>query len=178
MVRTFYHRVLTKSGAKAAIYGAGIAGRQLLNTLYQGGEYKPVAIVDDDPALVGSVINGVSVYHSSQLPELVDEFSISHVSLAMPSVSNLRRREVIDELEGLPVYVKTLPDFADLMPGAAKVGQLQDIELADLLGRAPVPPDSALMGQCINNKVVMVIGAEGSIVLSHVGKLFVVSLVN
>jgi FlaA1/EpsC-like NDP-sugar epimerase len=162
-VRAFYHRIINGSGVKAAIYGAGISGRQLLNTLYQGGEYKPVVIVDDDPSLVGSVIDGVSVYHSSRLPELSAEFSISHVFLAMPSASHLRRREIIDELEGLPVYVKTVPDFADLMSGAAKVGQLQDIELEDLLGRDAVPPDAALMAHCIQSKVVMVTGAGGSI---------------
>ncbi|WP_085757978.1 polysaccharide biosynthesis protein [Oceanicoccus sagamiensis] len=163
LLRSLYHSVYTKQGVKAVIYGAGVSGRQLLNTIFHGGEYQTAAIVDDDPALVGSVINGVSVYHSSQLSDLCTEFSISHVFLAMPSASHLRRREIIDELEGLPVYVKTVPDFADLMSGAAKVGQLQDIELADLLGRDTVPPDPELIDQCIRDKVVMVTGAGGSI---------------
>ena len=163
LLRSLYHSVYTKHGVKAVIYGAGVSGRQLLNTLFHGGEYQTAAIVDDDPALVGSVINGVSVYHSSQLSDLCTEFSISHVFLALPSATHLRRREIIDELEGLPVYVKTVPDFADLMSGAAKVGQLQDIELADLLGRDTVPPDPELIDQCIRDKVVMVTGAGGSI---------------
>ncbi len=163
LLRSLYHNVFNKNGVKAVVYGAGVSGRQLLNTLFHGGEYQTVAFVDDDPVLVGTVINGVSVYHSSQLPELAKEFSISHVFLALPSATHLRRREIIDELEGLPVYVKTVPDFADLMSGSAKVGQLQDIELADLLGRDPIPPDPELIGQCITDKVVMVTGAGGSI---------------
>ena len=163
LLRSLYHNVFNKSGVKAVVYGAGVSGRQLLNTLFHGGEYQTVAFVDDDPVLVGTVINGVSVYHSSQLPELAKEFSISHVFLALPSATHLRRREIIDELEGLPVYVKTVPDFADLMSGSAKVGQLRDIELADLLGRDPIPPNPELIDQCIRNKVVMVTGAGGSI---------------
>lgn len=163
MVRAFYHQVLRKSGDKVAIYGAGVSGRQLLNALYHSGEYSPVAFVDDDPASVGSVINGVSVYHADRLAELVEEFSISHIFLALPSVTHVRRREIIDDLEGLPVYVKTVPDFVDLMSGAAKVGQLQDIDLADLLGRDPIPPQAELIDRCIRDKVVMVTGAGGSI---------------
>lgn len=163
LLRSLYQGVFTKKGEKAVIYGAGVSGRQLLNTLYHGGEFKTVAFVDDDPALVGTVVSGISVYHSNQLPDIAREFSVSHVFLALPSATHQRRREIIDELEGLPVYVKTVPNFADLMSGSAKVGQLQDIELADLLGRDPVPPDPTLIDQCIRDKVVMVTGAGGSI---------------
>ena len=163
LLRSFYHNVFNKNGLKAVVYGAGVSGRQLLNTLFHGGEYQAVAFVDDDSALAGTVINGVSVYHSSQLPALTKEFSISHVFLALPSATNHRRCEIIDELENLPVYVKTVPDFADLMSGSAKVGQLQDIELADLLGRDAIAPDPELIDQCIRAKVVMVTGAGGSI---------------
>jgi FlaA1/EpsC-like NDP-sugar epimerase len=163
IVRSFYYRFLRKTGEKVVIYGAGISGRQLITTLIHSGNYYPVAFIDDDPSVVGRVINGISVYDSSQLPELITEFSITHVFMALPSVTRQRRREIIDSLEGLPVYVKTVPDFADLMSGKARVDQLQDIELEDLLGRGPVPPDPELIQRCITNKVVMVTGAGGSI---------------
>ncbi|WP_235015354.1 nucleoside-diphosphate sugar epimerase/dehydratase [Oceanicoccus sp. KOV_DT_Chl] len=168
IVRSFYHGVLRKSGDKVVIYGAGVSGRQLLNTLHPTKDFHPVAFVDDDPALVGTVINGISVYHSDQLSSLAEEFSVSHVFLAMPSITHLRRREIIDELEELLVCVKTVPVFSDLMSGSAKVGQLQDIELADLLGRDPIPPDPELIEQRIRNKVVMVTGPVVRLVLSCV----------
>ncbi len=162
-VRTFYHGVLRKAGEKVAIYGAGASGRQLLTTLFHGGEHNPLIFIDDDPAVVGTVINGISVYSPDQLPELVADFSITQVFLALPLVTRQRRREIIDRLEGLAVHVMTVPDFADIMSGRAKVDQLQDIELMDLLGRDPIPPDPNLMGRCIRNKVVLVTGAGGSI---------------
>lgn len=163
LIRAFYHGVLRKSGDKIAIYGAGASGRQLLSALLPTGKYCPVVFIDDDDAHVGTVINGVSVYASSQLEDLIKEFSIAYVFLAMPSVEHVRRKAIIDELEDLPVYVKTVPEFYDLMSGVAKVGQLQDIELADLLGRDPIPADPKLIEKCIFNKVVMVTGAGGSI---------------
>jgi FlaA1/EpsC-like NDP-sugar epimerase len=163
MMRSFYYRFLRKTGEKVVVYGAGISGRQLITTLIHSGNYYPVAFIDDDPSVAGRVINGIAVYDSSQLPELITEFSITHVFMALPSVTRQRRREIIDSLEGLPVYVKTVPDFADLMSGKARVDQLQDIELEDLLGRGPVPPDPELIQRCITNKVVIVTGAGGSI---------------
>ena len=63
----------------------------------------------------------------------------------------------------MPVHVKTVPDFSELMMGTAKVGQLRDIELEDLLGRDVVPPDPVLLSACITNKVVLVTGGGGSI---------------
>jgi FlaA1/EpsC-like NDP-sugar epimerase len=163
LVRSFYHGVLRHNGDKVVIYGAGASGRQLLQALFPTQEYHPVAFIDDDSTLSGRVINGLSVYEPSKLPEIVEEFDISHVFLALPTASHHRRREIIDQLEGLPVYVKTVPDFADLMSGAAKVGQLQDIDLADLLGRDSIPPDPELLAKCISGKTVMVTGAGGSI---------------
>jgi FlaA1/EpsC-like NDP-sugar epimerase len=163
LVRSFYYGVVSKSGDKVAIYGAGVSGRQLLSTLMPTGEYYPVVFIDDDPAIIGTVINGVSVYSSEHLEELVDEFSISYVFMAMPSVSHQQRKKVIDSLEALSVYVKSVPGFADLMSGRAKFVELQDIELADLLGRDPIAPDVCLMEECIRDKVVMVTGAGGSI---------------
>jgi FlaA1/EpsC-like NDP-sugar epimerase len=162
-VRSFYHGVVKSKGETVVIYGAGVSGRQLLNTLYHSGGYNTVAFVDDEKNQTGTVISGTSVYNADQLPQLVAEFDVSHVFLALPSVSRLRRREILDELERLPVHVKTVPDFADLMSGAAKVGQLQDIDLADLLGRDPVTPDTELIDKCVHNKTVMVTGAGGSI---------------
>lgn len=162
-VRSFYHGVVRSAGENAVIYGAGESGRRLLAAIFPRGEYCPVGFVDDDRNIVSSVINGVSVYHPDQLLNLIEEFSVSHVFLALPSVARDRRKEIILMLEGLPVHVKTVPDFSELMLGTAKVGQLRDIELEDLLGREVVPPDQTLLSACITDKVVMVTGGGGSI---------------
>ncbi len=163
LVRAYYQHKLRAACEKVIIYGAGESGRQLLNALGHGDRFRAVFFVDDDPRRQRTVINGVQVVAPSRLGKLIEEHDISQVLLALPSVSGRRRKEIINSLVGLPVYVRTVPKFNDLLLGRAAVGQIQDIELEDLLGRTPVPPHPELIERCIADKVVMVTGAGGSI---------------
>ncbi len=163
VVRAYYQYKLKQQSDNVVIYGAGASGRQLLTALLHGLDHHPVFFVDDDEALYGSVINGVPVESPEALPRLIKQFDISQVLLAIPSVASERRREVINNLVGLPVYVKTIPAFADLIQGTASITEIQDIEIEDLLGRNPVPPHPELIDQCVAGKVVLVTGAGGSI---------------
>lgn len=162
-VRAYYQRKLRKMADKVVIYGAGASGRQLLNALMHGDEYHPVCFVDDDKRLQGTVINGIPVRSADALATIVHDHEVSQVLLAMPSVAREYRREVINRLVGLPVYVRTIPDFSSLIQGQASISQIQDIDIEDLLGRDPVPPHPDLINQCVTNKVVLVTGAGGSI---------------
>ncbi len=163
LVRAYYQHKIRSACEKVIIYGAGESGRQLLTALSHGDKFRAVFFVDDDPRLQRSVINGVQVVKPGKIEKLIREHDISQVLLALPSVSGERRKEIINSLVGLPVYVRTVPKFNDLLLGKAQVGQIQDIELEDLLGRAPVPPHPELIDRCIAGKVVMVTGAGGSI---------------
>jgi FlaA1/EpsC-like NDP-sugar epimerase len=81
----------------------------------------------------------------------------------MPSASRRRRREILTALEPLSVHVQSLPHMSDLIAGKARIDELRDVDVSDLLGRDAVPPNPQLFGQCIRNKCVMVTGAGGSI---------------
>lgn len=162
-VRALYNSMTRKRGGKVAIYGAGDSGRQLLNALFHSGQFTPVVFIDDDVSLWGRIINGVKVYPFGELPDLIKSRHIAHVLMALPTIGRARRREIVNQLEELPVSVKTIPRFADLVSGVAQVGDVQDIDIEDLLGRGTVAPDQELLGPCITDKVVMVTGAGGSI---------------
>ncbi len=159
----YYQSILKKDTEKVAIYGAGDAGRQLLTALRQGGEYEPVAFIDDDRSIKGRVINGVKVFRPHHLPELIEKEAIAQILLAMPSVSTHQKRVIISKLEPFPVQVKTIPVLADIVSGKAKIEELREVDIEDLLGRDSVAPDNELFEHCIKNKVVMVTGAGGSI---------------
>jgi FlaA1/EpsC-like NDP-sugar epimerase len=163
LVRAYYQDKLYSACEKVIIYGAGESGRQLLTALNHGDEFRPVYFVDDDRKVQRSVINGVQVESPQRLAELIEEHDISQLMLALPSISQERRRTIINELVKLPVYVRTVPKFTEILRGKASVEEIQDIELEDLLGRDPVPPHPELMDRCITDKVVMVTGAGGSI---------------
>lgn len=145
------------------IYGAGRAGVQLMMALQAGREYRPMAFVDDNPALWRRTYRGIAVHAPNELPLLLPETGAKLILLAMPSVSRARQRDILESLESLRVPIKRLPGMADLVSGEVRVEELKEVEIEDLLGREPVPPRRELMSANIEGRVVMVTGAGGSI---------------
>jgi FlaA1/EpsC-like NDP-sugar epimerase len=156
-------RTRNADGDRVVIYGAGEAGAHLVSALQGRGEFVAIAFIDDNATLRGAVINGLEVHLPQSLPNLIDEFGVSRVLLALPSVSRRRRLEIINQLEQFPVHVQTMPDTVDLAAGNARVDDIREVDITDLLGRDPVPPNPKLLDACIRGKSVMVTGAGGSI---------------
>lgn len=152
-----------RESERVAIFGAGEAGARLASNLFAGRDFLPVAFLDDNRAIQGSVIHGLEVFPPDRLEYLMESFSVRRVLLAMPSVSLRRRREILAMLEPFAVHVQTVPDIRDIVTGSARVEDIRDVDAADLLGREPVAPDPTLFDACIRGKVVMVTGAGGSI---------------
>ncbi|TCD21580.1 polysaccharide biosynthesis protein [Pseudomonas sp. IC_126] len=148
---------------KVAVYGAGAAGNQLIAALRLGRAMRPVAFIDDDPNLFNRTIAGLRVYSPKHIQQMIDETGADEILLAIPSASRGRRREVLETLEHFPLHVRSVPGFMDLASGKVKVEDIQEVDIADLLGRDAVPPQQALFEKCIRSKVVMVTGAGGSI---------------
>ena len=148
---------------RVVVYGAGSAGNQLVSALRSARELRPMAFVDDDPSLWGTVVDGLPVYAPDEIGRMLGETGAKQVLLAIPSAARQRRREILDLLDPYPVHVRTLPGFKSLVDGKVKVQDLQEVDIADLLGREPVEPDEALFARCIQDQMVMVTGAGGSI---------------
>lgn len=149
--------------ARVAIYGAGTAGNQLLAALRLSKTMRPVAFVDDDEGVANRVIAGLRVYTPKHIQQMIDETGADEILLAMPSISRARRRDILEALEPYALHVRSVPGFTDLASGRVKVEDIQEVDIADLLGRDAVPPRQDLFERCINNQVVLVTGAGGSI---------------
>jgi UDP-N-acetylglucosamine 4,6-dehydratase len=145
------------------IYGAGTSGAQLAHALQTGIQLKPVAFIDDEISLHGQQLHGLNVYAMSQLNYLIEKYDVHEVLLALPSVTRSRRQELIRRLELFPVHVRILPALADIAEGKVSVSDIQEVEIADLLGRESVAPIQSLLQANITGKVVLVTGAAGSI---------------
>ncbi len=145
------------------IYGAGEGGAQLAEALFSGDDYFPVAFVDDKSALHGKRIHGLRVYPSNQLVKLVTRTGAAGVLLAIPSASRRRRRQVLERLSEFPVHVQTMPEIRDVISGKARVDEIREVDIKDLLGRDQVPPAMDLLCGSVQGKGVMVTGAGGSI---------------
>ncbi len=152
-------------GELVAIYGAGDAGRQLASTLRMGPDFSPVVFLDRDPALQGRSIDTLNVL-SPYRPDLVDvleRLGVREILLALPGLERLQRRSILDRLEMLAFRVRTVPSMEDILSGKARLDQLEEVSIDDLLGRDQVEPLPGLLGRCIAGRRVLVTGAGGSI---------------
>jgi FlaA1/EpsC-like NDP-sugar epimerase len=148
---------------RAAIYGAGISGIQVASALEKSVDYCPVAFIDDNEKLQKRSIQGLNVYGADNLACLIDKLQIKEVLLAIPSCPPKRRRAILEKLLDLPVHVRTVPRYSDIVSGKANISDLRDVSIEDIMVRAEVKPDSSLLQAGIKNKVVLVTGAGGSI---------------
>ena len=166
-VRLFWQWLFASDdkGEPVAVYGAGTAGTSLLQSLDEVDEFRPVLVFDDNPAYQGTMVAGVRVYDPSggQLSELLAEHDVSRVILAMPSLSAVEYEKKVDLVRQAGVSVQTVPTYSEIVSGTAKMEQVRDISIKDILGRSEVPPNIELLSKCVENEVVMVTGAGGSI---------------
>lgn len=148
---------------RVLIYGAGSAGRQLAAALKTSPELVVVGLLDDDDRLHGQVLNGLKIYNPANMVPLVAKLRVTQVFLAIPSVSRARRNEILELVRAAHVQVRTLPGVLELAQGKVQVSDLKELDIEDLLGRDPVPPNPLMLAKNITGKVVMVTGAGGSI---------------
>lgn len=148
---------------RVLIYGAGSAGRQLAAAIAQSSEMVVVGYFDDDPALIGSVIDGRRIHDPAAIATVVDKEAADEILLALPSASQMRRNEIIAAARGANARIRTLPGLMDIAHGRVEIGHIRELEVEDLLGRSMVDADHELMRSAIVGRTVLVTGAGGSI---------------
>ena len=151
------------AAGRLLIYGAGETGVETASALSIGRQFVLLGFIDDDKAKAGRSINGVDIMAPAEVANAVQRMGVTDILLAMPSLERARRNEIIASLRELPVHVRTLPGMVDLASGRVTIGDFQELDVEDLLGRPPVPPDSTLLARNLAGKVVLVTGAGGSI---------------
>ncbi len=151
------------SRRRSLIYGAGLAGQQLANSLRAEPSTKVVGFVDDDDGLINHRLDGLPVIARRSLPEAISRLGIDDILLAMPSASRRRRRRIVQDLASAKVTVRSLPGTLDLIDGNVSIDDIRPLQIEDLLGRDPISPDQDLLTRTIRQRCVMVSGAGGSI---------------
>lgn len=162
-VRTVYYHYYKRQKPNVFIYGAGATGRDLAYALIQGDEYHPVALLDDDTTKTGQIMFGIRVYHPDEFQNLQSLYQPIKLLLAMNNISKAKRLQLVEKLSEWPIEIQSVPSVEDIATGKAVATEVKDLDVADLLGRAPVDPNQELMAKNITNKSVMVTGAGGSI---------------
>lgn len=146
------------------IMGAGTAAAALLRDLARNPNWRPVALLDNDPRKLGSRILNVPVVGSFEDIEAhAKRLGVEHAIVAMSSVSAGVRRKATEIAVDAGLKVMILPMSSDLLDGKVSVSQMRRVELEDLLGRDPVQLDDAGLSGLFAGQTVLVSGAGGSI---------------
>lgn len=148
---------------RVLVYGAGRAGQQLALATRHEPHLRIVGFLDDDSRLHGQRIDGRQVFDPSQLRNILSSEQVDEVLIALPGATRSRRREIIETLQPHGVSVRALPSTAEIISGHVTVNDLREVQIEDLLGRDPVPPNDLLLARNVAGKAVLVTGAGGSI---------------
>ncbi len=152
-----------RSGKNVVIYGAGSAGIQLANALLSSKEMEPLYFVDRDKELHNSFVAGIRVIKPTKLKRIIETKNIDEVLIAMPSLPRSRLGLLLREIEELSVKVRILPGVAEMAQGKVTTSSLKEIDYTDLLGREEASPEKILIKRNIQDKVILITGAGGSI---------------
>ncbi len=165
-------RVLTESvyevatrRRKVMLIGAGMAAQMVIREIKRlKNSYEAVGCVDDDRSKLGIKIHGVPVIGNvEQLPALLTKHPVDEVLIAVPSATGKEMQRFVGICERVGVRFKTVPALRDIITGQGTVREFRDVHLEDLLGRDPVTIDLGSVREQIEERVVLVTGAAGSI---------------
>ena len=145
------------------IYGAGRAGAQLIESLRKSHDYAPVAFIDDDQSKEGTIINYTQVYSFKNLRNVIKKRRAKVLLLAIPSMSEIKKKELLKKLSKYPIEVKILPSISSIVNGEVSIESIKKVNVEDILGRHVVEPKQSLLKKNISKKNVMITGAGGSI---------------
>lgn len=155
---------MSVQGKPVIILGAGEAAITLVKDLARSKAWQVVGLLDDDKTIVGRRLESVNVLGGiKDLPSIAEKYQVKHVIVAMPSALHQQRRAAVEVANFASLTVLTVPAFEDLMSGKVSISQIRKIEVEDLLGREPVQLDTLGLHDLIENQVILVTGAGGSI---------------
>lgn len=162
-VRTLVRSRLDKARDGVLILGAGPKGMQLASALLQGVEHRPVGFISTVSSNHKSLMGNLPVYSLEYIEKALRELDASRVLLALEDSDSVDRKALMRTLETLSVPIQTVPSMSELVSGIARINDIRDLAIEDLLGRDPVRPDVEMVSASLRDKSVLVTGAGGSI---------------
>ena len=151
------------SRKQTLIYGAGNAGVQLVESLKKSTVYAPIAFIDDDKEKQGTMLNYLEVFPFDKIDFLIKNKDAKVLLLAVPSLSEKQRTQILKRLTKYPLEVKVLPSLDKIVNGIVNLDAIKHVEVADILGRDSVEPNQSLLERNISGKNILITGAGGSI---------------
>ena len=151
---------------RVLVIGAGDAGEMIIRQMKNDPKlgYVPVALADDNPKKMNTKLHGVKVMGTTKdLKEIIEKKRIDEIIISAPSARPKQMRKIVQSCEATGIGFKTVPGPKEIVDGHVKVTQIRDVKIEDLLDRRPVEIDLDQIEKYLNDKVVLITGAGGSI---------------
>jgi FlaA1/EpsC-like NDP-sugar epimerase len=159
-------RTFVQNPSRVLIVGAGDAGAMTLREMQAnpGLGFRAVGFVDDQTAKHHMYIHGVCVLGGRHdIPKIVSQKRVDQVIIAMPTASGKQIRAIVKICEQAGIHPRTIPGIYELLNGTVGLNQLRDVDIEDLLRRAPIRTDTAAVYGLLRGKRVLITGGGGSI---------------
>jgi FlaA1/EpsC-like NDP-sugar epimerase len=155
-------------GREVLVIGAGSGGQMVVRELQLNPNLgkTPIGFVDDDPRKRGMrMLGGLKVLGSTdEIASILDDTEPSEVVIAIPSAPGTLRAKVVAACREREVRVRTLPTVFELLRGGVQLNrQLREVQVEDVLGRDPIVVELDRVGAYLQDRIVLVTGAGGSI---------------
>ncbi len=158
---------MRRKARTALVIGAGSGGQMVVRELQLNPNLgtRAIGFVDDDPAKRGMRNLGLKVIGTTrEIGEILDRTKPDQVIIAIPSAPGVLRAKVVAACREREIPVQTLPTVFELLRGGVQLTrQLREVQVEDVLGREPVVMELDRVGAYLEDKVVLVTGAGGSI---------------
>ena len=164
--RTFQLGKRRKTRKSTLIIGAGRLGAATIKEVVGRAdtELDVKGFIDDDRHKKGGSVGGIKVLGTTDdLARLADELNINQVVLAIDQANSKDIRRILDICRAIPVKAQIVPSLNEIAHGRVSISRIRDVQIEDLLGRAPVELDDENLHEFLTDKIVMVTGAGGSI---------------
>ncbi len=147
------------------IYGAGRRGVSVFHALRDDVKtnYQVIGFLDDNPSKINKTIEGVKIYPVSRFLELHKKFGINELIISMQNPAGPQQNEFIDLCLNNHIIVKNTPPVDDWINGKLSIQQIRHLHIEDLLNREPIMIENEKIFQELNNKIILITGAAGSI---------------
>ncbi len=148
------------------LIGAGEAGHILARELLTSRKIdaKLCCVIDDDENKWGKYFEGAPILGGRfEIPAAVRNEGITQILVAMPSASSEDLSDILNICNSTGVHTRTLPGVYQFVTGEVSLSNVRDVQVEDLLGRAPVQFNSQVVDEFISGKSILVTGGGGSI---------------
>jgi FlaA1/EpsC-like NDP-sugar epimerase len=163
-----FDRVISsyKKPQNVLIYGAGDSGLLTYNTLSNTtqNQYKVIGFMDDSKLKIGKQFNRVKIYDPKKIDEkFINKYKIDQIIVSIQNIKPYKLFNRVDSLTDLQVKIKLVPPVQQWIDGELNVGQIKEVRIEDLLDRSPIQIDNPVLIKELDDKVVLITGAAGSI---------------